>query len=143
MIRAVLDANVVLSAFLGFEREESKPGAVLRHAAAGRYRPVISDHIMAEVGRGLDSPFFRVRIERDEVVLLLRLLDEVSEYAPVAGLVRGVCPDPDDDAGVETALSGHARYIVTGDKPFMAVGRHAGIEIVGIAEFLAMLEGRL
>jgi uncharacterized protein len=139
VIRAVLDSNVILSGYLGFRREQSKAGIVLRRAARGRFRPVTSDHIISEVARALELPFFRARLNADEVERLTRLVRDASDHVVDVLPVTGICPDADDDAVLATALAGDARFVVTGDRAFLSVKRYANVEIVGIDTFLAAL----
>jgi len=56
--------------------------------------------------------------------------------------VSGVCDDPDDDKYLAAAVEGRAAYVVTGDRGFLAVGEHAGVQLVTPRAFLDVLEPR-
>jgi len=47
------------------------------------------------------------------------------------------CRDPDDDWILATAIAGDAECIVTGDKDFLTLGHHRGVEIIGPSAFSA------
>jgi predicted nucleic acid-binding protein len=53
--------------------------------------------------------------------------------------LSGICEDPDDDKYLAAALEGRASHVVTGDRRFLAVGEHAGVEIVTPRAFLDLL----
>src|SRR2546423_1220914 len=78
----------------------------------------------------------------------LELLEEqkqstLSEERALAigleGQRSGVCKDPDDDKYVAAALEGRAAYVVTGDRAFLDLREHAGVEIVSPPAFLDLL----
>ena len=50
--------------------------------------------------------------------------------------LHGVCEDPDDDRYLAAALEGRASHVVTGDRRFLAVEEHAGVEMVTPRAFL-------
>ena len=43
-----------------------------------------------------------------------------------------VCRDPDDDKFIGCAIDSKSKYIVSGDKDLLAVGRHEDVEIVTV-----------
>ena len=47
-----------------------------------------------------------------------------------------VCRDPDDDKFIGCAIDSKSKYIVSGDKDLLAVGKHEDVEIVTVADFL-------
>ena len=53
--------------------------------------------------------------------------------------LSGVCDDPDDDKYLAAALEGRTSHVVTGDRRFLALGEHAGVEIVTPRAFLDLL----
>lgn len=48
-----------------------------------------------------------------------------------------VCRDPDDDKFIGCALDSKSKYIVSGDKDLLAVGKHEDVEIVTVGDFLS------
>jgi putative PIN family toxin of toxin-antitoxin system len=138
VLRAVLDANVYVSALL---RPEGPPGRIieqfLRKVA---FDIVVSPTIVDEVLRAFAYPRVR-RLIRGDVrpelwfEAILMLADLVSgDYA-----VSGVCADPDDDKYIGAAIEGRAAVIVTGDREFLALIEHDGVRIVSPRAFLDLL----
>lgn len=61
MITAVLDTNVLAA---GFVRPEPPPGRLLAAWQAGAYVLVVSGHILGELERTLEEPYFSRRLTR-------------------------------------------------------------------------------
>jgi putative PIN family toxin of toxin-antitoxin system len=123
MIRAVLDTNVLASAFL---RHGSPPDQALRAAVAGLYRLIISDHILEELSRTLVQPYFRARLSAEQLAANLEVIRLLSEHVSPTTSVRGVAPHPEDD-------------LVTGDRAFLRVRQHQGTRLVTPQAFLVAL----
>jgi len=51
-----------------------------------------------------------------------------------------VSPDPDDNYLLALAEAGEAQFLVTGDKPLLALRRHKSTRIVAPASLLALLK---
>lgn len=135
MLRAVLDANVFVSALL---RPEGPPGRVVeRFVRDAAFELVISPAIAAEVTRALAYPklrrFLRSGIDPilwfEDVLVLARMV--VGELA-----IDGLCSDPDDDKYIAAAIEGRARFVVTGDHALLALGDYQAIQIVSVRDFL-------
>lgn len=138
MVRAVLDANVYISAII---RPEGPPGRIIeRFLRAAAFQIVLSPAIVAEVSRALAYPKV-VRLVRGDVTPELWFEDIVLLADSVAGRpdVSGVCADPDDDKYVGAALEGRAAFVVTGDRQLLALGEYEGIRIVSPRAFLDIL----
>ena len=63
----------------------------------------------------------------------------LADLVAGAQQLSGVCVDPDDDKYVAAALEGRAAYVVTGDRAFLRLKEHAGVEIVTPRAFLDLL----
>ena len=53
--------------------------------------------------------------------------------------IRGIAVDDEDDVILGTAVAGEVDYLVTGDKPLRALGRHQNVVILSPREFLDIL----
>jgi predicted nucleic acid-binding protein len=114
LLRAVLDANVYVSAII---QPAGTPGRLIeRFLRDERFEVVISPGIVDEVLRALG-------------------------YRKVQRLLRGVNAQLwfEDIVVLAAALEGRARHVVTGDRLFLPVGEHAGVEIVTPRAFLDLL----
>jgi len=141
MIRAVLDANVLVS---GLISKKGVPGQLLdgwRGLARGRFQIVISPPILAELAR------IRARVDEREIRDLLKALATLAETAPGALELDVLTTDPADNVylacAVEAALhSKDAAYLVTGTlKHYAEAGEnYRGVQILAPAAFLSLLE---
>jgi putative PIN family toxin of toxin-antitoxin system len=138
MIRAVLDTNIFISAVI---RPEGPPGRLfcmfIENAA---FDLVITPAIVDEIRAAMDYPGVKKQIRSAvppsdwlDDVLLFADINEDSEH------VKGVAEDPADDMFLSAALSGHALYIVTGDRHLLELKQHQGVKIVTPREFLSIL----
>lgn len=140
MIRAVLDANIYISACL---RPQGPPGRILRLLLDDQaFHLVGSTAIFDEVRRGLHYP--RVRRyhslsaeEIDRWVIALALIAEPTEGSLK---LRAVEKDPDDDKYLIAALEGRAGYLVSEDSDLLELREFKGVRIVTAYEFLRILE---
>lgn len=139
MLRAVLDANVYVSAAI---RPEGPPGRIIeRFLREATLQIVLSSAIADEVLRALAYPKVRKAIRGpiepdlwfEDLALLADLVSDTRRAA-------GVCPDPDDDKYMSAALEGRAAFVVTGDHHFLALREHERIRIVDPRTFLDILD---
>ena len=139
MIRAVLDANVFVSAVI---RPEGPPGQIfslLLHDDA--FVLVMSPTIVTEIADALRYPAvrrcIRGRIDAihwlDSILLLADLVDDGK-------LPTRASVDPDDDKYLHAAVAGRASVIVSGDQHLLDLGEYNGIPIVRPRTFLGLLE---
>ena len=134
-MRVVLDTNVIASAlFFG-----GRPAEVLSMAADGRIRAVANAPIVEEYQATFDALLERYNGGGRGLTLapVLSLLELVPVQAQVS-----VCRDPDDDKFIGCAMDGRCLYVVSGDKDLLTVGRHQGVRIVTVAEFLEIFAAR-
>jgi putative PIN family toxin of toxin-antitoxin system len=140
MIRAVLDANVVISAMLV---PGSLPWQVTRGAGVS-FTLVWSLPIVEECVRVAGYPRLAERFRATDPIGWLRELRDIAVL--VTGdlpKVNAVRADPSDDVYLATALAGAAPYLVTGDrKHLLALKEFAGVRIVTPGAFLAVLGKR-
>jgi putative PIN family toxin of toxin-antitoxin system len=137
LLRAVLDANVYISAII---QPGGTPGRLverfLRDAAFGI---VLSPAVVDEVLRALAYPRVRKLLRGVDAQLWFEDIVVLADLVAGAQQVSGVCEDPDDDKYVAAALEGRATYLVTGDQAFLALKEHAGVAIVTPRSFLDLL----
>ena len=138
MLRAVLDANVYVSAAV---RPEGPLGRIIERFLRGAVFEVdLSPAVVEEVLRALTYPKVR-RFIRGDVEPELWFEDIVV----LADLVAGerppprVCEAPDDDKYIAAALEGRAAFIVTGDHGLLTLKEYQAIRIVTPREFLDLL----
>ena len=137
MIKAVLDANTLVSAAL---TNTTPPGQLLDACRAGQFELLISQHLLTEVSNTLRKPYFQARLTSDQIAQFQLLLTEEATVVPLSVEVRGVATHPEDDLVLATAVSGQADYLVTGDGPLRRrVPTYQGVKLVTAREFAELI----
>jgi len=129
--RVVLDTNVLISAAL---IASSKPFAVLHHILDTGVL-VFSNETFEEVTTRLMRPKFDRYVSAATRQVFLADLAAVAEWSAITGSVH-VCQDPDDDKILETALTGRASCLVTGDTDLLKLHPYRGLAIMTPQGFL-------
>ena len=140
MLRAVLDANVLVSALI---RPKGPPGQIVVRLLRDRaFTLVTSVAILSEVRRSLAYPRVRKHLiaSDDDLDLWVASLALMGE--PVEGSLRiaAVAEDPEDDKYIAAALEGRAQFIVTGDTHLLALKTYEGVRMVTPRVFLGLLK---
>ncbi|MXW93512.1 MAG: putative toxin-antitoxin system toxin component, PIN family [Rhodospirillaceae bacterium] len=133
--RIVADSNVLISADL---HSRGSPRAVIDAVRSEDGLLLFSTQTFAEIRTRLMLPKFDRYIEREFRTVWLSQIEAVSKFVSISGATLG-CRDPDDDKLLETALSGEADCLVTGDRDLLSMTPFRGIPILSPADFLAAL----
>ncbi|MGE0643537.1 MAG: putative toxin-antitoxin system toxin component, PIN family [Nitrospira sp.] len=140
MIRAVLDANIYVSALI---RPQGPPGRILRLLVENRaFQLIGSNVILDEVRRSVKYPRVRryLTLRPEEIDRWMIALALIAEPTEGRLKLRAVEKDPEDDKYLAAALEGHAEYVVSGDSDLLNMREYRGISIVTAREFLRLLE---
>ena len=138
MIRAVLDANVYVSAAV---RPEGPPGQIIHRFLRGEaFEIVTSQAIVDEVLRALSYPKVRKYIRPgldaelwfEDIVVLSQLVPDDPEF-------EGASKDRDDDKYIAAAIEGRAGFVVAGDSDLLDLKEYDRIRIVTPRVFLDLL----
>lgn len=113
MIRAVLDPNVLISAFVS--RRGGAPDLIVRAWRDGAFDLIVSTRLVDEltVVLGRDKFALQAAEGRAEAYIGALVADGVSVADPDD--VPHLSPDPDDDYLIALARAAHADAIVSGD----------------------------
>lgn len=141
MLRAVLDANVYVSAYI---RPEGPPGQIIeRFLRDAAFEIVLSTEIVEEVLQALAYPKIqkavRAKLDPDswfEDILVL------SQLIPGEYKTPGASEDPDDDKYIAAAVEGRAAFVVSGDPDLLNIGEHEGVRLLTPRQFLDVLGPR-
>ena len=139
MFRAVLDANVIISALI---QPKGPSGRILTSLLQrNSFELVVSPGILAEVRRSLAYPKVRkyIKISDEDLDLWVAALELIAQ--PVDGKLRihAVAADPDDNKYIEAAVEGLAQFVVTGDKHLLSLKSYENIRIVTPRVFVELL----
>jgi putative PIN family toxin of toxin-antitoxin system len=138
VIRAVLDANVVVSSLIN---PQGIPAQVLDAWRAERSQVVLSAAILDEIGRVLHYPRVAVYHRWSEE----RLRQWLEDFTQLALMTPGILSleiiqeDSADNRYLECA-EGAAAYLVSGDRLLLSLGTYQGIQIVSPRVFLEVLQ---
>lgn len=133
--RAVIDTNVVVSAFvfragtLAWLRETIVNGALI---------PLVSNDTLAELVRVLAYPRFGLTPEDRESVIVhyMEHAEAIKQPRTRARLPR--CRDPHDEIFIHLAYAAKADAVVTGDGDLLALAPESRIPILSPAAFRAL-----
>jgi putative PIN family toxin of toxin-antitoxin system len=136
-VRAVVDANVLISALLS---RSGSPARVLRSWLDGTFELIVSDKLLRELERALSYPKLRTRVTPAEAEAFIELLlrgarrfDDPDDPPSIRS------PDPGDDYLISLAQAAQA-VIVSGDRDLLGLADRA--PIFSPADFLTELDRR-
>jgi len=132
MVRVVVDTNVLVSALVG----HGKPRRLVLKLL-GKHTVILSREMLAELADVLARD--RFMIKDSQLERYLSGLVRKSEIVTISTRFKMISEDPDDDTVLNTAYSGKANYIVTGDRHLLALREFKGIEIVKVTHMLEIL----
>ena len=135
-MRAILDANILLSALLS---PLGSPAKILETWERKLFTLVACEELVSELREVAGRPFFRARLRADVAEVLAISIQDLASYCK--DLASGsVAPDPKDSYLLLLAEAGQAAFLVTGDKELLALGRYKTTRIVSAREFAAMFD---
>jgi putative PIN family toxin of toxin-antitoxin system len=133
MVRAVVDTNILVSVLMGREKPRELVLELLE-----KHSVVLSPQMLAELADVLSREKFN-ELKSSQVDRFIAELVRKARVVRVRSRFRVVAADPNDDIVLNTAYSGKAHYVVTGDKHMLALKEFKGIEIVNVAKMLEII----
>jgi putative PIN family toxin of toxin-antitoxin system len=138
-LRAVLDTNVFVSAFLS--RNPSSPTReLIRRWHAEEFTLLVSDTLLDEIAEKLAER----GIEQERIIEFLTLVEQLAERVdvPPGAVLPVVADDPDDDYVLACAVVGRADYLVSYDPHLATLGEeYQGVKIAKALPFLWAVRG--
>jgi hypothetical protein len=138
MIKAVIDANLLVSAFIS---PLSYPREIAACWRRGEFILVTSPKIVEEVNHVLHLPRIQLKYHLAESDIQAFVLTLIHKGNCVSGqlALKNVAPDPGDDKIISCAIEGEAQFIVTGDKALQQVKEYRGVKIISAQQFISVL----
>jgi putative PIN family toxin of toxin-antitoxin system len=128
MARVVLDTTVLVSAFLKKGKSRNLVVNLLE-----KHELILSTLLLAELADVLSRNKFNVT--DTQIESYLNILVRQAIVVPIKSSLKIVLEDPDDDVILNTALSGEADYIISGDKHILKLKCYKNIHILSVNEF--------
>lgn len=139
MTKAVLDTNVLATGIVSFNKQDNVAGEILRLWYKKHFSLVTSEPLIQEVLRTLRKRYFEKHVNSQRASRLAAILRYQSILTPLTDVVEGIATHPEDDVVLATALSGGARYIVTGDEKLQKLKKFKQIGILNPNQFLSQI----
>ena len=139
MIRAVLDANVLVSATIN---PRGTPARLVALWRAARFAVVVSDALLRELYEVLHYPKILVRHGWSEAQMR-SFVGELAQYAlrtPGRLTLTVIVDDPPDNRYLECAVEGNAAFLVTGDQLLLDLHGYQGVTMLTPRAFLEVLQ---
>lgn len=139
VISVVLDTNILASGILN---TTTPPGQILNAWRDGQFELATSAHIIDELERTFQKPYFQKRLNNNAIASFIDLLQNETAITAIIIQIQGVATHPEDDLTLATAVNAKADYLVTGDGPLLRkVGRsYQGIKLVTPNDFIEILK---
>jgi putative PIN family toxin of toxin-antitoxin system len=133
-LRAVLDANVIISGVLA---RDGAPARLLRAWGEGAFELIVSPTLLAELRRAFSYPKLRERIDPRDAAILLDWLTRLAVIAEDVETAPACSADPADDYLIALAASNDA-LLVSGDKHLLDLAKK--LPILPPARFLELID---
>lgn len=134
-MKVVFDTNVLISALIKI----GKPKKLLNEIAE-RKALIISKEILDEFVNVAQEDKIRKYVDEEDVAVFLGFLKSFARVVKVSSKFSVVKEDPGDDVILRTAHDAKAKFIVSGDKHLLSLGKFRGMRILTIDEMLYLIE---
>jgi len=136
MLRVVFDTNVLVSVII----RSGKPRELWNYVVDGKVVLILSDELVEEFNEVVQRSQFKRYLKKPQLVKFQRALIQLSKIYRIKIHFAQVTEDPDDNIVLETAYSGRADYIVSGDKHLLRLAEFKGIRIVTVDGMFKILK---
>jgi len=136
MFKIVADTNVLVSSLI----RRGKPHELILRIDGMKVRLISSNTLMDELTSVLAEERIARYVTRRDVDRFLRYIGRRTTLVEVGSEFNVVREDPEDDVVLNTAYSGRADYVVSGDRHLIPLREFKGIKIVTVGEVLNILK---
>lgn len=130
----VLDTNLLVSAAL---LENSLPRRAVE-LALRKGEVLTSNETLAELGEVLTRKKFDRYVSEEKRLRFLATILQLTELVEITENIVA-CRDPKDDKFLALAVSGGAKYIVTGDADLLVLHPFRGVSVITPADFVDVM----
>ena len=132
MVRVVIDTNVLVSALIN----DGKPRRLVIELL-DKHTVILSRQMLAELADVLSRDKYIVT--SSQVDRFVSSLVRISKIVPDNSRFKAVLEDPDDNKVLNTAFSGRADFIVTGDHHLLVLSQFKKTKIVNVNQMQSIL----
>jgi uncharacterized protein len=126
----VFDTNILISALFS---QTGSPFRVLALAKIGQIESVTCQEILDEFAEKL---LLKFKFSEEKTQSAVNEILRFSRLVKIAGTLRFVPNDPDDDMVIECAVAGCATHVITGDKHLLSLSQYQNIAIAKATDFV-------
>lgn len=130
-LQVVIDTNVWISGLIF----GGNPEKVIRLFIEGQLIVITAEELLSELRRKIVQRF---PLYEPHLALLEASIREDAVLVQLGTMQISVSRDADDNKFLETAVTGDAEYIISGDKDLLTIGNYDGIKIVKPSDFLSL-----
>lgn len=136
LIRIVIDTSVWISGvfFTG------TPYRVLVAWRDQKFDVVYTPEALHEIESRLHQKALDFSMDPVDALEWIEYIKSFACFVPSTGAGAGICRDPKDDQFLDAAVSGGARYIVSGDQDLLTLDKFQGVKIIKPRDFLDLIE---
>lgn len=139
MLRAVFDINVLVSIII----RSGKPRELWNYVMDGKIILILSDELVEEFNEVIQRPHLKRYLKKPRLAKFQRALIQLAKIYGIKTHFAQVTEDPDDNIVLETAFSGRADYIVSGDRHLLRIAEFKGMRIVTLDEMLKIIKRKV
>lgn len=131
-IMLVIDTNALISAIIF----KGTPEKILKSIILeNKFDGAISPEMLAELAKKLKFKFGF----SDELIKEWELIFKNTFKNMLPFYNTNICRDPDDNKILDLAVFSGAKYIITGDKDLLSIGKYKDIKIITPDDFFNMM----
>lgn len=132
MVRVVIDTNVLVSALINDGKSRRLVLELL-----DKHTVILSRLMLAELADVVSRDKFSVT--SSQVDRFVSSLIQMSKVVPDNARFKVLLEDPDDDVVLNTAYTGRAEFIVTGDHHLLVLGQFKKIKMLTVNQMRDIL----
>ncbi len=139
LLRAVLDTNVIIAAFMSKSRSSPNLELIDRWVN-DEFILLFADDLVLEYQAKLNYRQIPRKLQADFLARLYTIGERIKVSS--AQIIRRVAEDPDDDVFLACAIAGNATHLVTYDPHLLTLGpTYEGVQILDGLHFLYVVRG--
>ena len=132
-MKLTLDTNIFISAFYW----GGNPQKVIDRIIEGLDELYLCSEILDEIAKVMMRPKFKSGPQIIDAYI--KTIEKTAKKVYIAGTIKGVCRDKDDDRIIECGILSGADYIITGDDDLLVLEKFQEIKIVTADQYLDLL----